>query len=142
MFSKSKVKPKVIASLIGGKTVIDGNLSFSGGIRIDGVVNGSVTCQDENGGMVVVSETGRIHGEVLAAHLIVSGHIVGPVTAVELIELQPKARIVGDVRYRALEMHHGAVVQGLLIHVSADGQHETPLQHEVNVPVASGLTPE
>jgi cytoskeletal protein CcmA (bactofilin family) len=84
--------------------------------------------------MVVLSETGRIHGEVIAAHLVVSGHIHGPVRAVDLIELQPRARIVGDVRYRALEMHHGAIVQGQMIHLSADGTQETPMHHEVNVP--------
>jgi cytoskeletal protein CcmA (bactofilin family) len=66
--------------------------------------------------MLVISETGAVEGEVRAGHLVVAGRITGPVTASELLELQPKARVHGDVRYRALEMHHGAIVEGTLSH--------------------------
>jgi cytoskeletal protein CcmA (bactofilin family) len=127
MFSK-KVKPHEIGSLVGATTTITGNLEFSGGLRIDGTVKGSVFCVDgEKGGMLVVSESGRVEGEVRAGHLVVGGRIDGPVCAAHLIELQPKARIVGDVRYRALEMHHGAIVEGMMVHLAADGKTETRL---------------
>lgn len=46
--------------------------------------------------------------------MIISGEVRGPVHAHELLELQPKARITGDVRYDLLEMHQGAVVEGEL----------------------------
>jgi len=129
MFSKKSVKQHEIGSLIGATTTVTGNLEFAGGLRIDGTVKGSVFCvEGEKGGMLVVSENGRIEGEVRAAHLVVAGRIDGPVWAAQLIELQPKARIVGDVRYRALEMHHGAVVEGMMIHLSADGKSETRLE--------------
>jgi cytoskeletal protein CcmA (bactofilin family) len=36
------------------------------------------------------------------------------VHASQMLELQPKAQIVGDVFYKALEMHQGAVITGLL----------------------------
>jgi cytoskeletal protein CcmA (bactofilin family) len=126
MFSKRTVKQHEIGSLIGTTTTITGNLEFSGGLRIDGTVKGSVYCVDgEKGGMLVISESGRVEGEVRAGHLVVAGRIDGPVCAAQLIELQPKARIVGDVRYRALEMHHGAVVEGMMVHLSPDGKTET-----------------
>jgi cytoskeletal protein CcmA (bactofilin family) len=48
--------------------------------------------------------------------LVINGEIVGPVYSSELLELQPKARITGDVYYKALEMHGGAVVSGKLTH--------------------------
>jgi len=130
MFSSKTVKQTEIASLIGATTLVIGNIEFSGGLRIDGTVKGSVHCVDgEKGGMLVVSENGRIEGEVRAGHLVVSGSIEGPVCAANLIELQPKARITGDVRYRALEMHHGAIVEGMMIHLSADGKSETRLEN-------------
>jgi len=130
MFSSKTVKQTEIASLIGATTLVTGNIEFSGGLRIDGTVKGSVHCVDgEKGGMLVVSENGRIEGEVRAGHLVVAGCIEGPVCAANLIELQPKARITGDVRYRALEMHHGAVVEGMMIHLSADGKSETRLEN-------------
>ena len=118
MFSSKKPPTqKEIGSLIGAGTTISGDLTFSGGLRVDGTVKGAVRCIDgDKGGMLVISEHGTIEGEVHAAHLVVAGRIVGPVYASELFELQPKARVSGDVHYRALEMHNGAVVEGALSH--------------------------
>jgi len=117
MFSKKPASPKEIGSLIGAGTSITGDVTFSGGLRIDGTVHGAVRCVDgEKGGMLVISEHGTVDGEVRAAHLVVAGRIHGPVFASELVELQPKARVEGDVHYRALEMHNGAVVDGMLVH--------------------------
>lgn len=122
MFSKKATAPKEIGSLIGSGTTVIGDLVFSGGVRIDGQVKGAVRCVDgEKGGMLVISETGAVEGEVRAAHLVVAGRITGPVYASELVELQPKARVTGDLRYRALEMHHGAIVDGTLMHEAGDG---------------------
>jgi cytoskeletal protein CcmA (bactofilin family) len=73
--------------------------------------------------MVVISEHGTVDGEVHAAHLVVSGTVNGPLHVTQLLELQPKARITGDVHYRALEIHHGAVVEGRLIYTpGAEGR--------------------
>lgn len=115
--NKTPASSKEIGSLIGVGTTLVGDITFSGGLRIDGTVRGAVRCTEgEKGGMLVVSEHGRIEGEVRAAHLVVAGSIAGPVFASELVELQPKARLAGDLNYRALEMHHGAVVDGRLVH--------------------------
>jgi cytoskeletal protein CcmA (bactofilin family) len=46
--------------------------------------------------------------------VIINGEVLGPVVCEELLELQPKARVVGDVRYEVLEMHPGALVEGEL----------------------------
>lgn len=117
MFSSKPVAAKEIGSLIGAGTTVTGDISFSAGLRIDGLVKGGVRCMPgERGGMLVISEQGAVEGEVRATHLVVAGRIAGPVHATELLELQPKARVTGDVYYRALEMHHGAVVEGKLAH--------------------------
>jgi cytoskeletal protein CcmA (bactofilin family) len=116
MFGK-KSTPSQIASLIGAGSTIVGDVIFAAGLRIDGTVRGSVRCADGGkGGMLVISETGAVEGEVQASHVVVAGRISGPVHASELLELQPKAKIAGDVHYKALEMHHGAVVDGMLVH--------------------------
>ncbi len=70
--------------------------------------------------MLVISEQAKVEGEVRVAYLVVNGAIVGPVISSELLELQPKARITGDVNYKALEMHGGAVVSGKLSHDQTD----------------------
>jgi len=109
MFNRKKQAP--IRSLIGEGTVLHGELRFSEGLRIDGEVRGDVVA-DNDDSIVVISERARIHGKVKAGHVIINGTVVGPVECDQLLELQPKARIVGDVRYASLEMHRGATIEG------------------------------
>jgi len=108
-----------IDSLIGICTNIEGNVHFKGGLRIDGHVKGNVIADVEEPSMLVISEHAKVEGEVRVAHLVVNGEIVGPVYSSELLELQPRARITGDVYYKALEMHGGALVAGKLSHEQA-----------------------
>jgi cytoskeletal protein CcmA (bactofilin family) len=105
-----------IDSLIGKSTTIEGNVHFKGGLRIDGCVKGNVIADASEISMLVISEEAVVEGEVRVAHLVVNGQINGPVYSSELLELQPKARITGDVHYKALEMHGGALVSGKLTH--------------------------
>ena len=117
MFEKKQDKPqKRIDCLIGAGTTVDGNVTFTGGLRVDGVVRGNVSTANGETGTLVVSEQARIDGEIKVSHVVVNGTVNGPVTANESLELQAKARIVGDISYRTLEMHLGAVVQGRLDH--------------------------
>ena len=105
-----------IDSLIGISARIEGDLCFTGGLRIDGEVHGNVIAADGPDHVLIVSEHARIEGEVRCANLVVNGYIAGPVFASELLELQPKGRIIGNVHYKLLEMHGGATVTGTLTH--------------------------
>ena len=114
---KKKLGGGPIATLIGADTRIEGSITFKGGLRIDGQISGNVCALEGEPSMLVLSENARIEGQVRAAHLVVNGTIVGPVQADELLELQPKAQVSGEIRYRAIEMHHGAVLDGALAHL-------------------------
>jgi cytoskeletal protein CcmA (bactofilin family) len=114
MFGKSNAKIPAVQSIIGAGTVIVGDISFEGGLRIDGMVRGNIKSIEGAPSMLHVSEQAKIDGEIHAAHLIIAGTVNGPVFATKLIELEPKARVKGDVMYNAIEVHHGAVVSGTL----------------------------
>ena len=117
MFERKKSPPqKRIDSLIGAGTTVEGDVTFSGGLRIDGAVRGKVATVDNQPATLVLSEQARIEGEVHVSHVVINGAVSGPVTANDYLELQAKARVNGDVVYRTLEMHVGAVVQGKLMH--------------------------
>jgi cytoskeletal protein CcmA (bactofilin family) len=118
MFGKNKGnKPQNrIDCLIGAGTTIEGNITFSGGLRVDGHVRGNVLAVDDKPGTLVLSEEARIEGEIRVSHVVINGTVVGPVHAVEYVELQPKANVTGDVYYRTLEMQLGAIVQGRLVY--------------------------
>lgn len=119
MFGSKANKPQSrIDCLIGGGTTVDGNITFSGGLRVDGRVRGNVVAVDGEVATLVVSEEARIEGEIRVSHVVINGAVVGPVHASEYIELQPKANVTGDVHYKTLEMHLGAVVQGRLSYLS------------------------
>jgi cytoskeletal protein CcmA (bactofilin family) len=109
-----KKKSPPIRSLIGEGMQVKGNLSFVDGMRIDGEVEGDVLAQGDGATLLVISENARVRGRVMAAHVIINGEVCGPVQSHEMLELQPKARVTGDVRYELLEMHPGAQVDGEL----------------------------
>lgn len=118
MFGKKKQPP--IRTLIGEGTVIHGELKFADGLRIDGEVIGDVVAAGEGYSILVISEKARITGKVTAGHVIVNGTVIGPIQSTDLLELQPKARITGDVRYEVLEMHQGATIDGELRPLKAE----------------------
>jgi cytoskeletal protein CcmA (bactofilin family) len=105
-----------IDSLIGIAARIEGDLCFSGGLRIDGEVHGKVSASVGVDSVLIVSAPARFAGVGRCANLVVNGFIAGSVHSTELLELQPKGRIHGDVHYKLLEMHGGALVTGKLTH--------------------------
>lgn len=122
MFSKQHSKPQDrIDSLIGAAARIEGNMSFSGGLRVDGEINGNVVATPGEPSTLVLSEHGRINGEISVTHLVVNGIVTGSVSASEYLELQSKAKVAGDVYYKTLEIQLGAIVEGKLIHLSEAG---------------------
>jgi cytoskeletal protein CcmA (bactofilin family) len=112
MFGKKAQPP--IKSLIASGSRIEGDIKFIEGLRVDGEVFGDIRANPEQSSLLVISEAATVQGEVHADHVIINGTVRGPVHARELLELQPKAQIEGDVSYRALEMHQGAVISGQL----------------------------
>jgi len=112
MFNKKKQPP--IKSLIADGSQITGNYVFTDGLRVDGNVVGDVRSRDDEPSILVISETASVVGEIHADHIIINGRVRGPVHANVMLELQPKARIEGDVHYKALEMHQGALIAGQL----------------------------
>src|SRR5262245_35297314 len=119
MFGKAPTPSKPqnrIDTLIGVGTRINGNINFSGGLRIDGEIHGNVVAEGDEASTLVISEQARVEGEVRVSHAVINGTVTGPVHSSEFLELQPKARVTGDVQYNNIEMHLGAVVQGRLVH--------------------------
>lgn len=112
MFNKNKQPP--IKSLIADGTEIQGNLSFSDGLRVDGIIVGNVLAAEAVASILVISDSASISGAITADHIIINGTVKGPIHARRMLELQPKARIEGDIEYAALEMHQGALIAGQL----------------------------
>ena len=114
-----------IKSLIAQGSRIEGNFQFTDGLRVDGEVVGDIRANPDRPSILVISESASVTGVIQADHVIINGRVVGPVHAHELLELQPKANIEGDVSYKGLEMHQGALIAGRLIPLVGAGEKPT-----------------
>ena len=96
------------ASIIGPSVHLEGNFNSSGNIVIGGSLTGSLTTS----GDVRVLEGAKVQATVSAAHIYVAGEVRGDVRALELLELSPTARLLGNVEAKILSVSPQAILHG------------------------------
>ena len=119
----NKKKPKQTAhidSLNGQNTEIHGDVVFTGGLHVDGIIKGGVMAEQGNDSVLTLSERGTIEGEVKVPNVVINGTIVGDVHASGHVELAAQAKVHGNVYYSLIEMAMGAEVNGNLVHRPED----------------------
>lgn len=115
MFGKKKIisQPNShITSLIGAETKINGDISFTGGLRIEGHVTGNITGLGDNPSTLMLSDGSFVEGKIRVSHAVINGTVVGPIQSDEYLELQSKANISGRISYKNIETQLGATVDG------------------------------
>jgi cytoskeletal protein CcmA (bactofilin family) len=115
MFKRTQNKNLKIDTLIGADTRINGDVEFSGGLHLDGYINGNVKASTP-GANLRVSDRGSIEGSVLVTNIVLNGLVKGDIDAAERVELGEKARVLGNVHYSVIETAVGAQINGKLIH--------------------------
>jgi cytoskeletal protein CcmA (bactofilin family) len=131
MFGKKKAFHSArIDTLVGQGTEITGDLVFTGGLHVDGSIIGNVKAEEGSSAILILSEFGRIEGEVNVPNMVLNGQIVGDVYGSARVELAPKSRIKGSVYYNLIEMAIGAEVNGGLVHNSPDTKPQRALEHK------------
>jgi cytoskeletal protein CcmA (bactofilin family) len=129
MFGKKKAFSSArIDTLIGQGTEITGDLMFTGGLHVDGKINGNVSAEEGSSSILILSEFGHIEGDVKVPNMVLNGKIVGDVYGSTRVELAPKSRIKGSVYYNLIEMAIGAEVNGGLIHQPHDAKPQRALE--------------
>jgi cytoskeletal protein CcmA (bactofilin family) len=116
MFKQKQSKNANIDTLIGPKTRINGDVEFTGGLHLDGYINGNVKGDSNQGTFLSVSEHGCVEGSVIAPNVILNGMVKGDIEAGARVELGAKARVMGNVHYTIIETAVGAQINGKLIH--------------------------
>ena len=99
---------------IGAGARVDGNITFTGFLRIQGDILGDVSCGAGVSGTMVVGQSGNVTGTIRVPRIVVNGHVHGPVHSSESIEIQPGAHVAGDVFYKTIDIHEGGVIEGSL----------------------------
>jgi len=96
------------ATVISKGVKIEGKLSCSGNIRLDGEVQGDISSQ----GVVIIGEFGKVNGQINADNITIGGKVTGTVKAKDKVVLESKANLKGDITTKALMVEAGAVFNG------------------------------
>ena len=131
MLGKTKNKQTAIRTLVGTDTRVHGDIEFTGGFHVDGYVKGNVEAIKDEGSVLSISEQGCVEGSVVVPHLLLNGTVKGDVRATERVELGAKARVIGNVQYKLIEMAIGAEVNGKLIHDNESSARSTQEQPKI-----------
>ena len=103
-----------ITTLIAQGTVIQGNVSFTGGLHVDGRIEGAVQAEGSEA-TLTLSENGSVQGEVHVPNAVINGRVTGDLHIANRLELANAARVEGNIHYCVLEMNAGAQINGKMI---------------------------
>jgi cytoskeletal protein CcmA (bactofilin family) len=109
-----------LAGLLAHDTSVRGDVTFAGGLRIDGRVEGNVVGKPDDKGLLVLSEKGVIVGTVKVHDAVINGRVEGDLEVTHFLELQAGARVTGNISYRTMKLDCGATVDGKLLRVGDD----------------------
>lgn len=103
------IKEGVLSGFVGHGTVLTGEATFKGMLRVDGHLAGRVSSQE---GTLIVSNNGQVDANVEVAVAQVYGNVTGDIIASKRIELGRAARVTGNIQTPALVIEQGAVFEG------------------------------
>jgi len=95
-------------NLIGTGTSIEGNITSTGDIRIDGSIKGNLKTK----GKVIVGDTGKVNGEVHCKNFEIEGSLEGKILVTDLLSLRAKSKVFGDIATLKLAIEPGAYFTG------------------------------
>jgi cytoskeletal protein CcmA (bactofilin family) len=105
LFNRSTEKMETV---IGPGVVLKGNLIAKSGVRLDGLVEGSV----ETTGNVIVGEKGVVNANIVAQNVFVSGLVKGNVSARGRLEISAKGKLWGEMNAASFAVEEGGVFRG------------------------------
>ena len=109
-----------INTMIGAGSAFSGDLKVSGGLMVDGDIDGNI----ELSGNIIIAERARVRGNIVAKSAIISGIVIGDVTAPEGVKLMSTSAVIGDVFTHKVQVADKVVVQGHCISIPDDEQFE------------------
>ena len=106
---RSEVDERRATAWIGQGVVIEGRITSSQDLRIDGRVEGTIEVGDH---VLMVGARAEVKANLVAKSILISGTVIGNVTATERLDLQATGSVEGDISSPRLVMVDGAVVRG------------------------------
>lgn len=116
MFGRKQRSNSVVDTLVGSNSKVNGDLNFTGGCHVDGLVKGNVNAEPDSSSALSISEEGSVEGGVSVPYVVLNGIVRGDVVASQRVQLGSTARVIGNVYYNLIEMAIGAEINGKLVH--------------------------
>lgn len=107
-FSRTS-RPHELQGFLAEGTCLTGQLSLSGGLRIDGKLHGSVRAAD----LLVIGESASIHADIKAVEVQIHGAVYGNVECSRKLEILSTGRLRGDVRTPQFVIEAGGIFEGI-----------------------------
>jgi cytoskeletal protein CcmA (bactofilin family) len=104
-----EIKEGNLSGYVGHGTVIKGETSFKGMMRIDGFVGGKLT---SDGGTIVVGDGGQVDADLDVAVATIRGIVNGDIIASQRVELGRTAKVRGNIHTASLAIDQGAFFEG------------------------------
>ncbi len=111
MFSKNdntQAGKSTFDIVICDQSTIEGTINSSGSVRVDGVLNGDLSCS----GNVIIGQKAQIKGAIKAHSAEVAGNVEGDITLQGNLSLASSAKVNGDVSASSLRIEEGANFEG------------------------------
>ena len=116
MLGRKKNRHNVANTIVGIDTRVNGDVHFTGGLHVDGIVHGNVSADPDSEASLSLSEDATIDGGVTVPYVLLEGIVKGDVFANKRVILGSTARVIGNVYYNLIEMAIGAEINGKLVH--------------------------
>jgi cytoskeletal protein CcmA (bactofilin family) len=107
--SRSQVDERRTTAWIGQGVVIEGRITSSQDLRIDGTVEGTIEVGDH---LLIVGTGAVVKANLVARSLLISGTVIGNVTVTDRLDVKETASVRGDISAPRLIMVDGAIVNG------------------------------
>lgn len=105
---KNTSRDSSLNCVIAKGTKVEGNIHASESIRLDGTLVGDVFCDKK----VVIGPKGRVEGRIKAKDAFIMGEILGELLIGSTLQLEPTAKVVGNLNAKNLIVEEGAICDG------------------------------
>jgi cytoskeletal protein CcmA (bactofilin family) len=106
---RSAVDERRVTAWIGQGVVIEGRITSTQDLRIDGKVDGTIEVGNHG---LTIGASAAIKANLVARAILISGTVNGNVTASERVDLAATGSVQGDINAPRLGIADGAVVKG------------------------------
>src|SRR4051794_2739552 len=97
-----------VNAYLGKGSRVAGKLNFEGTVRVDGQVEGEISCQDT----LIIGESALVNAQISGSTIVIKGKVTGDITARQRVEIRAPGKLFGNVTTPSLIIQEGVIFEG------------------------------